>query len=161
MKSKDWITLSGSLNSVIDVYCGCGLFSIFLAPFAAEVFGIELNEKAVKFAQINAEKENLKNIKFVCGDAGEELLKRKFLSPAGAPLDLLLLDPPRVGCSKTVLKAIAGLLPQRIIYVSCNPATQARDISLRSDLYKVTRVQPVDMFPHTHHVENVVLLERK
>ena len=156
------MALSGSLNSVIDVYCGCGLFSIFLAPFAAEVFGIELNEKAVKFAQINAEKENLKNIKFVCGDAGEELLKRKFLSPAGAPLDLLLLDPPRVGCSKTVLKAIAGLLPQRIIYVSCNPATQARDVQLLNEAgYKLLILQPFDMFPQTEHIEVVALLERE
>ncbi|MEN6330431.1 MAG: class I SAM-dependent RNA methyltransferase [Smithella sp.] len=152
--------LSGQLNSVIDVYCGCGLFSIFLAPFAGEVFGIELNEKAVKFAQINAEKENLGNVKFVRGDAGEELLKGKFLSPAGTPVNLLLLDPPRVGCSQSVLKAIAGLHPQRIIYVSCNPVTQARDVHfLNESGYKLLSLQPFDMFPQTQHVEVIALLE--
>lgn len=154
--------LSGQLHSAIDVYCGCGLFSIFLAPFVEEVFGIELNEKAVKFAQNNAEKENLGNIKFVCGDAGEELLKRKILLPAGVPVNLLILDPPRVGCGQSVLKAIAGLQPQRIIYVSCNPATQARDVQfLNESGYRLLSLQPFDMFPQTQHIEVVALLEHE
>lgn len=152
--------LSRRLNSVIDVYCGCGLFSVFLAPFVKEVLGIELNRKAVKFAQINAEKEHLANVKFVCGDAGEELLKGNLL-PAGKPVDLLILDPPRAGCSRPVLKAVAGLQPLRIIYISCNPVTQARDVHyLNESGYKLLSLQPFDMFPQTQHIEVVALLER-
>jgi len=153
------MALSGKLNTVVDVYCGCGLFSIFLAPFAKEVFGIELNPKAVKFAQINAEKENIKNVKFVCGDAGEELLKMKHLTLYGS-LDMLIIDPPRIGCSESVLQAIAGLQPQMIIYVSCNPVTQARDIKiLKESGYKLSVLLPFDMFPQTQHIEVIALLE--
>jgi tRNA/tmRNA/rRNA uracil-C5-methylase (TrmA/RlmC/RlmD family) len=153
--------LSGQLNTVVDVYCGCGLFSIFLASFAKEVFGIELNRKAVKFAQINAEKENIRNARFVCGDATEELLKMKFLTLSGA-LDLLILDPPRIGCSESVLKAIAGIQPRRLIYVSCNPVTQARDVKLLNEFgYKLLSLLPFDMFPQTQHIEVVALLEHE
>lgn len=153
--------LSRRLNSVIDVYCGCGLFSVFLAPFVQEVLGIELNRKAVKFAQNNAEKEHLANVKFVCGDAGEELLKGNLL-PAGKPVDLLILDPPRAGCTQPVLKAVAGLQPLRIIYISCNPVTQARDVQYLNESggYKLLSLQPFDMFPQTQHIEVVALLER-
>lgn len=153
------LALSGRLDTMIDVYCGCGLFSIFLAPFAKEVFGIELNQKAVKFAQLNAEKENMKNVTFICGDAGEELLKEKLLSLSGS-IDLLILDPPRIGCSQVVLKTIAGLHPRRLIYVSCNPATQSRDVkSLKECGYKLLSLQPFDMFPQTQHIEVIALLE--
>lgn len=151
--------LSGQLNTVVDVYCGCGLFSIFLAPLAKEVFGIELNPKAVSFARINAEKENLQNVTFTCGDAGEELFRETFLTLSGA-VDLLILDPPRVGCTQPVLKAIAGLQPRRIIYVSCNPATQARDVKLLNESgYKLLQLRPLDMFPQTQHIEVIALLE--
>ena len=153
------MALSGKLNTVLDVYCGCGLFSIFLAPFAKEVFGIELNPKAVKFAQINAEKEKIRNVKFICGDAGDELLKMKYLTLSGA-LDVLIIDPPRIGCSKSVLEAIASLQPQRLIYVSCNPVTQARDVNLLKESgYKLLRLLPFDMFPQTQHIEVIALLE--
>ncbi len=153
------MALSGKLNTVVDLYCGCGLFSIFLAPFAKEVFGIELNHRAVKFAQINAEKEKIKNVKFICGSAENELSKVKHLTRTEA-LDLLIIDPPRTGCSESVLGAIAGLHPQRIIYVSCNPVTQARDVKILNDAgYKLSGLLPLDMFPQTQHIEVIALLE--
>lgn len=150
--------LSGHLNTVIDLYCGCGLFSIFLAPYANEILGIELNPKAVKLAQINAKNEKLDNIKFVCGDAAEELLKNSLLLSSKI-IDLLVLDPPRAGCDQSVLKVIAELQPSRIMYVSCNPATQARDIKfLKQSGYILMQIQPLDMFPQTQHVEVITLL---
>ncbi len=153
------MALTGKLNTVIDVYCGCGLFSIFLAPFAGEIFGIELNQKSVKFARLNAEKENLRNVKFICGDAAEELMKGNFSKLSGA-IDLLILDPPRIGCDRSVLNAIADLQPARIIYVSCNPATQARDVKvLKQSGYRLLSLLPLDMFPQTQHIEVVALLE--
>ncbi len=153
------MALHGKLNTVVDLYCGCGLFSIFLAPFAKEVFGIELNPRAVKFAQINAEKEKIKNVKFICGSAENELLKTKHLTRTEA-LDLLIIDPPRTGCSKSVLETIAGMQSQRIIYVSCNPVTQARDVKiLQESGYKLSILLPLDMFPQTQHIEVIALLE--
>lgn len=153
------LALSGRMNTVIDAYCGCGLFSIFLAPLAKKIFGLELSPKAVQFARLNAEKEKIKNVTFVCGDAGEELLKKKFLSLSGR-LDLLILDPPRLGCGESVLTAIAGLLPRRLIYISCNPATQARDVKFLKDTgYHLSLLQPVDMFPQTQHIEVIALME--
>lgn len=154
------LALSGKLDTLIDVYCGCGLFSIFLAPFAKAVFGIELNRQAVEFAQFNAEKENIGNIKFVCGDAGEELLKEEYLPLAGS-VDLLVLDPPRIGCGESMILAIARLQPKRLIYVSCNPVTQARDVKLLNEFgYNLLTLRPLDMFPQTQHIEVVALLER-
>ena len=152
------LALSSPLDTLIDVYCGCGLFSIFLAPFAKEVFGIELNQKAAKFAQFNAEKENIRNVKFICGDAGEELLKRDF-SPVARAIDLLILDPPRIGCSESILKSIIGLQPRMLIYISCNPATQARDVKFLNEFgYELLSLTPFDMFPQTQHIEVVALL---
>ena len=149
---------SSPLDTVIDVYCGCGLFSIFLAPLAKEVFGIELNEKAVKFAQLNAEKENIRNVKFICGDAGEKLLRGDLL-PLSRAIDLLIIDPPRFGCNESILKTIIGLQPRRLIYISCNPATQARDVKfLNESGYKLLSLMPFDMFPQTQHIEVVALL---
>ncbi|MEN6375615.1 MAG: class I SAM-dependent RNA methyltransferase [Smithella sp.] len=152
------MALSGQLNNVIDVYCGCGLFTFFLAPLAKQIYGIELNRKAVKFAQLNAEKENIGNATFVCGDAGEELLKEKILKPFGT-IDLLILDPPRVGCSRSVIRAVSRLQPVRIIYVSCDPVTQARDVALLKESgYRLLSLQPFDMFPQTQHIEVIALL---
>jgi 23S rRNA (uracil1939-C5)-methyltransferase len=153
------LTLTGQLNKVTDVYCGCGLFSVSLAAYAGEILGIELNLKSVKFARLNAEKENLKNVKFICGDTAEGLFKCKTLSGA---LDLLILDPPRFGCEKSVLKAIADLLPARIIYVSYNPATQARDIRFfKQSGHRLWSLLPLDMFSQTQHVEVIALLEHE
>ena len=156
------LALSGRLETLVDAYCGCGLFSIFLAPLAQKVIGIELNEKAVKSALSNAEKANQKNIKFICGDVAAELLNKKNMLPQSGSIDLLILDPPRIGCSASVLRAIALLQPQRLIYVACNPATQARDVRLLSEFgYKLISLLPMDMFPQTQHVEIVGLLVRQ
>ena len=153
------MAFTGKLNTVVDVYCGCGFFSIFLAPFASEVVGIELNPRAVQFAQINAAKENIRNIKFISGNAESELLKLKYLTLSKA-LDLLIFDPPRIGCSESVLKAIVGLQPQKLIYISCNPVTQARDVKfLIESGYKLSVLLPLDMFPQTQHIEVIALLE--
>lgn len=153
--------LRGKIDTALDIYCGCGLFSVFLASFAERVIGIELNKKAIRYAGLNAAGENIKNINFICGDAGEELLKRDFLS-LGGRIDLLVLDPPRAGCSPSVLQATARLLPQRIVYVSCNPATQARDIrSLVDAGYELSVLRPLDMFPQTGHIEVIAALERR
>ena len=155
------LALSGRLDTLIDVYCGCGLFSIFLAPFAKKVFGIELSPKAVKFAKLNAEKKNIENVTFICGNAEEELHQIKFSQLSGT-IDLLILDPPRVGCSESVLKAIAHLQPRRLIYVSCNPTTQARDVKLLGEFgYRLLSLLPIDMFPQTQYIEVVALLEHE
>lgn len=155
------MALSEPANKVIDAYCGCGLFSIFLAPFAGEVLGIELNPKAVRVARLNAEKENITNIKLICGDVGEELFKQQN-GPSASVVDLLLLDPPRVGCSELTFRAVARMKPKKIIYISCNPATQARDIKLFNEFgYHLVTLQPLDMFPQTQHIEVVALLQRR
>jgi tRNA/tmRNA/rRNA uracil-C5-methylase (TrmA/RlmC/RlmD family) len=151
------LAMSNEINTLIDAYCGSGLFSIFLAPFAQSVVGIEISEKSVKYAQINAENAGVKNVKFISGDI-EDILSGEFLSPADE-IDLIILDPPRSGCSGSVLKAIVDLKPQNVIYISCNPATQARDVKyLNEHGYAVLSLLPVDMFPQTEHIEVIGLL---
>jgi 23S rRNA (uracil1939-C5)-methyltransferase len=151
---------SGQVTNLIDTYCGCGLFSILLAPFAGNILGIELNEESIKFARINAEKENIKNVKFIQGDV-EKILARRHLLPEGE-IDVIILDPPRAGCSKMILESIASMQPRKIIYVSCNPATQARDIKfLCENGYNLLRLLPFDMFPQTQHIEVLGLLAHK
>jgi tRNA/tmRNA/rRNA uracil-C5-methylase (TrmA/RlmC/RlmD family) len=155
------LALSGQIDTLIDAYCGCGLFSIFLAPFTKKVFGIELNEKAIKFAKINAEQEGINNVTFTCADVAEELSRKRFL-PRPGTVDLLIMDPPRDGCSAAVLKAAVELKPRSIIYVSCNPATQARDVKFLSEFgYTLLSLQPVDMFPQTRHIEIIGSLVHK
>jgi 23S rRNA (uracil1939-C5)-methyltransferase len=155
------LALAGKMETVIDSYCGCGLFSIFLAPFAKRVFGIELNEKAIEFAQINTGKESIRNVTFICGDVAEKLSGERLLPPSGAT-DLLILDPPRIGCSQSVLQTITGLRPSRLIYISCNPATQARDAKFLCESgYSLKCLQPLDMFSQTRHIEIIGLLEHK
>jgi len=151
---------SGKVNTLIDAYCGSGLFSVFLSPYAEKVIGIEINEKSVRYAQINAENAGIKNAAFIHGDM-EEILQRGFL-PMGDRANLIVLDPPRTGCDKTVLNAITALQPEKIIYISCNPATQARDVSFLSESgYDLRSLTPVDMFPQTEHIEVVGFLEKK
>jgi SAM-dependent methyltransferases related to tRNA (uracil-5-)-methyltransferase len=154
------LATSGQVTNLIDTYCGCGLFSILLAPFAGNILGIELNEESIKFARINAEKENMKNVKFIQGDV-EKILARRHLLPEGE-IDVIILDPPRAGCSKMILESIASMQPRKIIYVSCNPATQARDIKfLCENGYNLLRLLPFDMFPQTQHIEVLGLLAHK
>jgi len=148
------------VNTLVDAYCGSGLFSIFLSSFAGKVIGIEINEKSVQYARINAENHGIKNADFIHGDI-EDIFREKFL-PQGNRIDLIVLDPPRVGCRKTVLKTMANLQPQRIIYISCNPSTQARDIkSLNEWGYNLESLIPLDMFPQTDHIETIGFLTLK
>jgi tRNA/tmRNA/rRNA uracil-C5-methylase (TrmA/RlmC/RlmD family) len=151
------LAMSKEINTLIDAYCGSGLFSIFLAPYAQSVVGIEISEKSVKYAQINAENADVKNVRFVQGKV-ENILPGDFLS-SKKESNLIVLDPPRSGCSESVLKTIADLKPQKVIYVSCNPATQARDVKyLDEHGYALLSLLPVDMFPQTEHIEVIGLL---
>ena len=151
------LAISKEINTLIDAYCGSGLFSIFLAPYAKSVVGIEISEKSVKYAQINAANADVKNVRFVQGKV-ENILPGEFLS-SKKESNLIVLDPPRSGCSKSVLKTIADLKPQNVIYISCNPATQARDVKyLNEHGYTLLSLLPVDMFPQTEHIEVIGLL---
>jgi 23S rRNA (uracil1939-C5)-methyltransferase len=143
-------------ETVIDAYCGTGTFSLFLAERARRVIGIEAVAAAVKDARLNAALNGANNIEFVPGLA-EQVLPD--LAERGTKADVILLDPPRQGCDRRVLDAVADMAPPRLIYVSCDPGTLARDLGyLDARGFKVLEVQPVDMFPHTAHVEAVVLM---
>ena len=144
---------------VYDLYTGTGTIANYIARKASKVIGIEYVEDAIKDAKINSEINGIKNTEFYSGDM-KNVLTSEFISQHGKP-DVIIVDPPRAGMHEDVVNVIKNAGPQTIVYVSCNPATQARDLSLMDSKYKVTRVQPVDMFPHTHHVENVVKLEKR
>ena len=144
---------------VYDLYTGAGTIANFVARNARKVIGIEYVEDAIKDARINSEINNIENTEFYAGDM-KNVLTDEFIARHGHP-DVMIIDPPRAGMHEDVVKVILNASPEVIVYVSCNPATQARDLALLDEKYKVTAVQPVDMFPHTHHVENVVKLEIK
>ena len=155
---KDFAGLSGK-EIVYDLYTGTGTIANFIAGSAGKVIGIEYVDEAIKDAKINSEINYIRNTYFFTGDI-KDVLSEQFFKDNGKP-DVIITDPPRSGMHEDIVRTLAAAAPDKIIYVSCNPSTQARDILLLSEAYQVTRVQPVDMFPHTHHVENVVLLERK
>ena len=142
---------------VYDLYTGTGTIANFVAHQARQVVGIEYVPEAIEDAVINSAINNIENTLFYAGDM-KDILNAAFIEKHGKP-DVIITDPPRAGMHTDVIDAILFAQPARIVYVSCNSATQARDLSLLDTVYKVTAVQPVDMFPHTHHVENVVLLE--
>ncbi len=144
---------------VYDLYTGTGTIANFVAKNAKQVVGIEYIPEAIEDAKLNAKLNNIKNTKFFAGDM-KDIFTDKFINENGKP-DVIILDPPRAGIHKNVIEAIKYASPQKIVYVSCNPSTQARDIELLSDIYDVKDIQPVDMFPHTHHIENVLLMEKK
>lgn len=144
---------------VYDLYTGTGTIALFMAEKASKVVGIEYVKEAIDDAVINAQKNSVTNASFFAGDI-KDILNDDFIKREGKP-DVIILDPPRAGIHPSVAEVIVNANPKKIVYVSCNPATQARDLALMSDYYKITKVQPVDMFPHTHHVENVVLLEKR
>ena len=153
----DFAALSGK-ETVIDCYCGTGTISLYLAQKARKVYGIEIVEPAIKDANENAKANNIANAEFICGDAAVEM---PALLKSGVKPDTVLLDPPRAGCDKKVLAAIAGVKPEKIVYVSCNPASLARDMAfLTENGYKAVKAQPVDMFPMTSHIETVCLLSK-
>lgn len=144
---------------VYDLYTGTGTIANFIAPKCKKVIGIESVPEAIEDAKHNSEINNISNTLFFAGDM-KDLLNSEFLEKHGKP-DIIILDPPRAGVHENVINALRGSDANKIVYVSCNPATQARDIALLSDLYDVIDIQPVDMFPHTHHVENIVSLIKK
>lgn len=144
---------------VYDLYTGTGTIANFVARQAKKVIGIEYVEDAIEDAKYNSKINEIDNTLFYAGDM-KDILTQEFINEHGRP-DVIITDPPRAGMHDDVINTILFAEPQKIVYVSCNPATQARDLSLLDVKYRVTKVQPVDMFPHTHHVENVVLLEKK
>lgn len=144
-------------NVVYDLYTGTGTIAQFVARSVRKVVGIEYVPEAIEDAWVNARLNGIENVEFFAGDM-KDVLSEEFIERHGHP-DVIITDPPRVGMHKDVVDVILKTAPRRIVYVSCNPATQARDLALMDADYKVTAVQPVDMFPHTQHVENVVLLE--
>lgn len=156
--ARDFAGLTGK-EIVYDLYTGTGTIANFVASSALKVVGIEYVEDAVKDALANSEMNNIKNTVFFAGDI-KEILSEHFMELNGHP-DVIITDPPRAGMHEEVVKTILSAAPSKIVYISCNPSTQARDILLLSTKYNVVRIQPIDMFPHTHHVENVVLLSRK
>jgi 23S rRNA (uracil1939-C5)-methyltransferase len=141
-------------EKVVDLYCGTGTIAICLADLAREVVGFEIVESAVADAEANCRMNAITNCRFVLGD-----IRHRLADITQTP-DLLVIDPPRVGMHKDVVKQVLELAPPRIVYVSCNPATLARDLGMMKDRYRVLEVQPVDMFPHTFHIEAVALLEK-
>ena len=155
---RDFAELTGK-EIVYDLYSGTGTIANYISALAGKVIGIEYVDEAVKDAIINSEINGISNTHFFAGDM-KDILSEAFFASNGKP-DVIITDPPRAGMHEDVIKIIANASPDRIVYVSCNPSTQSRDIQLLSDDYNVERAQPVDMFPHTHHVENVVLLKRR
>ena len=157
-KAVEYANLTGK-ETVIDAYCGTGTISLFLAKKAKKVYGIEIVEAAVKDAIKNAENNKIENTEFIVGDAIEVLPN---LSEKGIQPDVIVVDPPRAGCEKQVLESFANMNPTRIVYVSCNPASLARDIGVLAELgYVAKEIQPVDMFGATSHVESVALIQRR
>lgn len=155
--ARNFAGLTGN-ELVYDLYTGTGTIANFVAKQARQVIGIEYVPEAIEDAKVNTQLNNLDNTLFYAGDM-KDILNREFIEKHGTP-DVIITDPPRAGMHTDVIDTILFASPQRIVYVSCNPATQARDLQLLSVAYQVKAVQPVDMFPQTHHVENVVLLEK-
>jgi 23S rRNA (uracil1939-C5)-methyltransferase len=153
--AMDLAGLTGS-ETVYDLYTGTGTIAQFVAGKAHRVIGIEYVPEAIADARVNAEFNGITNVDFFTGDI-KDMLTPEFMETHGKP-DLIILDPPRAGVHEDVIGAIRTASPETIVYVSCNPATQARDLAMLADLYEITAVQPIDMFPHTHHVENIVRL---
>ncbi len=146
-------------ETVYDLYTGTGTIALFVAPHAAKVVGIEYVPTAIEDAKKNAADNQIPNAEFFCGDIAKTL-NPAFMAEHGHP-DVILTDPPRSGMHPDVVAQILNAAPEKVVYVSCNPATQARDIALMKDQYRVAEIHPFDMFPHTHHVENIALLIRK
>lgn len=146
-------------ETVLDLYCGIGTIALFLARQAGEVIGVEVVQDAIDDARRNAARNGITNTRFICADAAEIMPR---LAREGTRIDVIVVDPPRKGCAEPVLHSMAGIGPERIVYVSCNPASLARDLKILADLgYRTVKVQPVDMFPHTSHVESCALIVKE
>lgn len=144
-----------STDVVMDAYCGIGTIGISASSEAGSVIGVEINRDAVRDAIGNARHNKADNVRFYCDDV------KKFMRTFDTPVDVLIIDPPRSGCDVEFINAVKRLRPARIVYVSCNPETQAVDVSRLAGLYSCREAWPVDMFPHTSHIENIVVLERR
>jgi len=156
--AMEYADMSGR-EKVIDAYCGIGTIGLVASKRAGEVIGVELNRDAVHDAISNAKRNGIKNVRFFCDDAGEFMLG---MAQDGERADIVFMDPPRAGSDECFLSSLVTLAPKKIVYISCNPETQQRDLRfLTKRGYKVEKIQPVDMFPHTNHVETVVLLSHK
>ena len=153
--AKEFAALTGN-EIVYDLYTGTGTIAQFVSDKAAKVIGIEYVKEAIDDAWVNAEANKIDNCTFFAGDM-KDILTSEFIAEHGKP-EVMIIDPPRAGMHPDVVKVILEAAPERIVYVSCNPASQARDLAMMSDKYEITAVQPVDMFPHTMHVENVCAL---
>jgi 23S rRNA (uracil1939-C5)-methyltransferase len=156
--TRDFAGLQGT-ELVYDLYTGAGTIANFVARNAKEVVGVEYVPSAIEDAKINSSINNIGNTKFFAGDM-KDVLTVDFIAEHGKP-DVLITDPPRAGMHPDVVKRILEMEAEKIVYVSCNAATQARDLEMLNEKYRVVRIKPVDMFPQTQHVENVVLLELK
>ena len=156
--TRNFANLTGN-ETVYDFYTGTGTIAQFVAKNAKKVIGVESVPEAIEDAKLNAQFNNINNVEFYAGDM-KDVFNDNFIKKHGKP-DVIITDPPRDGMHKNVVAKILEISPKRIVYVSCNSATQARDLSLMKDQYKIIKTQAVDMFPQTHHVENVVLLELK
>ncbi len=157
-KAREFAGLTGE-ELVYDLYTGVGTIALFVSKLAKKVVGIEYVAQAIEDAKKNATLNGIEHTDFFAGDM-KDLLTAEFIDQHGKP-DVVITDPPRAGMHDDVINQLLQVRPKRIVYVSCNPATQARDIALLCEAYEVKKVQPVDMFPHTHHVENIALLELK
>jgi 23S rRNA (uracil1939-C5)-methyltransferase len=146
-------------ENILDLYCGTGAISIYISPYVNKVLGVELSKEAIQMAIENAKSNSVENCEFMCRDV-KDFLSSVIPVKTGIQ-NTVILDPPRSGIHPKSTEYILTLEPEKIIYVSCNPATQARDIKLLAEKYKITAMQPVDMFPHTFHIENVVRLDKK
>ncbi|MBU3113379.1 23S rRNA (uracil(1939)-C(5))-methyltransferase RlmD [Clostridium lacusfryxellense] len=157
-KALEYANLSGG-EAVLDVYCGTGTISLFLSQKAKKVYGVEIVPQAIENAIKNAKENKIDNAEFIVGDA-EKIIPE--LIDKGVKADVVVVDPPRKGCDKSLLEAICSMNPKNIVYVSCDPGTLARDLGILDELgYKTLEIQPVDMFPQTAHVECVVRIEKK
>ena len=156
--TRDFAGLTG-IETVYDLYTGTGTIAQFVSKNAKKVIGVESVPEAISDAKANAKRNEITNCEFFVGDM-KVVFNESFIAQHGKP-DVIITDPPRDGMHKDVIEQILKIEPQKVVYVSCNSATQARDLALMDEKYKVTRVRPVDMFPQTHHVENVVLLEKR
>jgi len=156
--TRDFAGLTGN-EIVYDLYTGTGTIAQFVSKNAKKVIGVESVPEAIEDAKANAKRNNITNCEFFVGDM-KVVFNEAFIAKHGRP-DVIITDPPRDGMHKDVVEQLLKIEPQKIVYVSCNSATQARDLALMDEKYKVTKVRPVDMFPQTHHVENVVLLEKR
>jgi 23S rRNA (uracil1939-C5)-methyltransferase len=156
--TREFAGLTGN-EVVYDLYCGTGSIGIFLSKGAKKIIGIEAVPDAIEDAKLNASWNGLEHCRFYAGDVAD-IATDEFFEIHGRP-DVIITDPPRAGMHEKLIKQLLRMRAPRVVYVSCNPATQARDLQLLDEAYKVLRLQPVDMFPHTHHIENVALLELK